>query len=493
MSVATSDSPWRVLAETALRAKHWQDAIDVIRPQLEKVPTDAQAWVFLGEALEHIDDYGSAWACYDRGWILDPPAAWAPRVFERLRGHEDDPITPWVSQLLEVPHVRVMGAILVKNEASQIQRCIDALKPAVDEVVVVDTGSTDDTVAIARGAGATVIEVEWQNDFGAARRAADQVLGDTGWVLWVDADEFLNVEDVHVPRIVAGLYDKWDPPMLLRFVQVNHLGERIEPNYDTTRMYPLGRGLSWLGRIHEQIGFLNGPQPMQRGVARIRVDHWGYERDVMVERDKYARNIRLLREWTKDEPNNAAAWGFLGRDLFISGKVEEAVDALYRAEANAMNDKTYGRIVEVRAVLCEALVRLKRLDEARVVAERAVASDPQHPSGWYWQAQVALLQADERINRAVESARQAQAVAPTYRGLVSFSPEIPMFLAPVVEADALKMQGRLHEAWQKYSGAARVKPDHAGVQQQLNRLRIEAERILQEPFKLPPQGIKPVK
>lgn len=97
-------------------------------------------------------------------------------------------------------------------------------------------------------------------------------------------------------------------------------------------------------------------------------------------------------------------------------------------------------------MLCEALVRLHRLEQARVVAERAIQGEPNHPAGWYWQAQVALLQADERIKRALESAQKAHQVALQYRGIVSFSVDIPQFLAPVAPADALKMQGRWVDA-----------------------------------------------
>lgn len=468
---------WRTETERLLRAQDWTAAIAVIRPRLQQAPADAQAWVFLGEALERTHDVGSAWACYDRGWILDPPAAWIGPVRERLQEARTVPITDWVQKLLTVPPVRVVGAVIARNEAENIGRCLAALRPAVDAMVVVDTGSTDDTVAVAREAGAQVVEIEWPNDFGLARQAAEPLLGDEGWVLWVDADEFLDPEDISVPRIAAGLYDTWDPPMLLRFVQVNYIGDKAEPNYDTTRLFPLGRGLTWKGRIHEQVVFRDGPQPLQRGSVRVRVNHWGYEREVMTSRAKYERNIALLKTWTADEPGSAAAWGFLGRDLFISGRIEEAVEALYRAEMVAGQDRGYGRTVEVRTVLCEALVRLNRLEEARVVADRAVLGDPDHPAGWYWQAHIALLQADARLKVAVESARNAQEVGPRYRGIVTAKPDVVEFLAPITEADALKMQGRWQEAIAVYRRALQVKPNHAGVTKQLENIVKHAAEV----------------
>lgn len=475
--MSIGEPAWREQAEHALRQKDWARAEEVTRRALAKNPSQAQAWVFLAEALEHQGERAAAWHCFDRGWMLDPQAGWAVSASTRLTDVRDQPIPEWLKALLAVPSCRVVGAILAKNETVNITRCVEALRPAVDEVVVIDTGSEDDTIALAEAAGATVISAEWNEDFGQARRAADAHLGTDGWVLWVDADEFLCPEDVSVPRTVAGLYKESDPPLLLRIVQVNHLGDTVDPNYDTTRMFPLGRGLTWKGRIHEQVVFDQGSAPMQRAAVRIRLDHWGYEREVMKGRGKYDRNIRLLKAWTHDEQQNAAAWGFLGRDLYISGQIEDAIEALYRAEATGTADSHYARLPEVRGVLCEALIRLHRLEEARVVAERATQHAPDHPTGWYWKGHVALLQANERLQIAVEGARKARELAPAYRGIVSFTLDIPQFLAPVTEADALKMQGLWVEALQLYHQAAQIKPDHVGVRRQIEIMTDRARSV----------------
>ena len=89
----------------------------------------------------------------------------------------------WLDELLSVPEVRVVGAIVARNETENIGRCIRALRPAVDAIVVADTGSTDDTMVISKSEGAVVVETEWQDDFGHARRMAESALGDKGWVL----------------------------------------------------------------------------------------------------------------------------------------------------------------------------------------------------------------------------------------------------------------------------------------------------------------------
>ena len=471
---------WRQQVEQALRQKDWYLGETICRQVLRNNPAEAQAWVFLGESLEHQGQGPAAWRCFDRAWILDPQAAWVAAAYRRLQDKRVGGIPLWLDELLSVPEVRVVGAIVARNETENIGRCIRALRPAVDAIVVVDTGSTDDTMVISKSEGAVVVETEWQDDFGHARRMAESALGDKGWVLWVDADEFLDYEDIAVPRIVAGLFDRVPGDVLVRIGQVNHIGPSVQPNYDTTRMYPLGRGWTWRGRIHEQVVRTDNTQrPVAaRPAARIRLDHWGYDAPAMESRRKIERNIRLLEQWVADEPQNAAAWGFLGRDLYVGGQLERAVAALSRAEAVATADTSYGRLAEVRAVLCEALVRLHRLEEARAVAERMTTHHPEFPTGWYWRSHVALLQADERLQDAVAWSRRARELAPRYRGIVSVPGDVANFLSVLTEADAKKMQARWSDALGLYKDLTTKYPDHHGVKRQISWIMEETQRIV---------------
>ena len=81
--------------------------------------------------------------------------------------------------------------MIVKNEARSLARCLDSVAPWVDKMIVLDTGSTDDTIAIARAHGAEVYERRWTNDFAAARNAA-LAHSDADWNLVLDADEWLT-------------------------------------------------------------------------------------------------------------------------------------------------------------------------------------------------------------------------------------------------------------------------------------------------------------
>ena len=87
---------------------------------------------------------------------------------------------------------RLTAAVIVKDEAEHLAGCLASLRGAVDEIVVVDTGSTDGSVAVAQGFGAVVLHHEWAGNFSDARnRGLDRATGE--WILYIDADERLQV------------------------------------------------------------------------------------------------------------------------------------------------------------------------------------------------------------------------------------------------------------------------------------------------------------
>jgi len=99
------------------------------------------------------------------------------------------------------------AAIIVRDEAEFLHACLSSIKGVCDQIVVVDTGSTDDTVDVARGFGADIGFHEWNNDFAAARNASLEMA--TGeWILYIDADEQLVELDVDSAR--AELRDRTD-------------------------------------------------------------------------------------------------------------------------------------------------------------------------------------------------------------------------------------------------------------------------------------------
>jgi glycosyltransferase involved in cell wall biosynthesis len=170
-------------------------------------------------------------------------------------------------------------AMIVKNESRCLGRCLQSVRGVVDEIVVADTGSTDDTIKIAREFGAKISNFEWVDDFAAARNfALRQAAGD--WILVLDADEW--ADETLAGEISAFVRGKPAAGMLKVVSDFRRHNQLLRSQCFIARLCP--RGAHFAGRIHEQ---LIAPLPR----ARLRGDLW---HDGYLENRKSARNMRLL-------------------------------------------------------------------------------------------------------------------------------------------------------------------------------------------------------
>ncbi|RIV17893.1 glycosyltransferase [Alicyclobacillaceae bacterium I2511] len=442
-------------------------------------PRSAQAWVFLGESLERLGIAGGAWKAYNRGWILDPQATWVEPMQKRLIGRWNEPVPDWLISLLAVPKVTVAAALIAKNEARKIDETLIRLQTAVDEIVLVDTGSTDETIEIAKKQGANVYSFPWQDNFSAARNfGLEKVTSD--WVLWVDADELLDLEDVEVPRIAAGLFDAMDPLAALRIVQVNHTGTTVEPNYDMVRLFPMRKGLCWYGTIHEQVGFSEEEpkiRAIQKPVIRIRVHHDGYDPTIMEDKQKLQRNIILLRKTVETDPQAIASWGFLGRELLFSKQYEQALQAFKKVEELAPYSPYYARLSEVRLFTAQALEALEQHQEAINIEEKAVQEEPNYPGTWFHLGNLKLKSGLKMIQEAREAFIQSLETSKAYRGMVTFDSQIGSWKASTGIADTYKFSGNLVEAHRWYQMALLKSGGQEAIQTQLRSIEQQASLL----------------
>ncbi len=460
-----------------LEAGRFQEAISLIRRTLTAHRADPEAWVYLAQALEKTSFKDYAGLAYERAWILDPRAEWISRTpsYPPRVSVADAP--SWLQELLNVPLLSLSAAIIARNEAQSLKRCLEAVQPAVDEIVVVDTGSEDQTPSIAQDLGARVYSCPWTDNFSAARNFAMEKVR-TDWVFWIDADEILDPDDIHVPRVVAGLLDNCNPPVILRVVLINNTGSETHYNFDVSRLFPTRFGLRFRGRIHEQIGPPDGDlyaAAYNHPLVRIRLHHDGYHPDLIPR--KLERNIRILRLAIHDNPDDVASWGFLGRELYLQGNLMEAVDVLYQAERMASNVAMYGRLPEIQAYLADALIQLGRLDEAITVSRRAVESNPQFPPGWYNYGKAQLMMAwqfSESARRALIAAREQ---APLYEGIITYDPQIPRWKSLVALADVAKLQGDWMAAVRLYQQARNEQAPDQAVHVPLQHIRDQLSQL----------------
>jgi tetratricopeptide (TPR) repeat protein len=216
------------------------------------------------------------------------------------------------------------AALIVRDEAINLGPCLESVRGLVDDIVVVDTGSVDESPAIAAGYGARVVHHAWRDDFAEARNVSlDEARGQ--WILYVDADE----------RIVEG--DRGYLEALLTNATEVAFRLLLKPTLDSTpyREYRLWRHdprIRFEGVIHERVvaAIHRVAEAEGRGVglADIMIQHVGYEGDQTA---KHRRNLPLLRRRLASDPSDLFVWHHLARVLEGLGEGDEAERVLERA------------------------------------------------------------------------------------------------------------------------------------------------------------------
>ncbi|WP_409343492.1 glycosyltransferase [Paenibacillus sp. MBLB4367] len=445
---------------------------------LREFPLDAQCWVFLGEALLHRGYGGMAGLAFDRARLLDPHAAWTDDAKAAVGQAPAGDMRIDIEVLLDVPRVTVAAAILAKDEIRCIERCLNSLQGAVDEIVVVDCGSTDGTrEAVASFPGAKLVSFDWCDDFAAARNAGLPHI-ESDWVIWVDADESLWQEDAANIRTAAGLFDRIEQAVIVSAGIRERINGTETLMYNKSRMFPMNRGLRYRGRVHEQIGGGDDADSLMaiRKPLLIRFDHDGYEPSVMQRKNKLARNIRLLEMMLREEPDNPAWLFFYGREILASGEREKGLTSLRAAEEKAANAASFSRLVEVRLLLASVHLQAGELEAAEEACRRALEDSPDFPDALVMLAQIELKQAYRQIRLAESRLRRAKEIFPSYRGAVEASSDSAGWQADYLLAEAARFAGKPAQAKALYERVLAGRPDEEQVHKRL--ARIEEQRLL---------------
>jgi GT2 family glycosyltransferase/tetratricopeptide (TPR) repeat protein len=287
--------------------------------------------------------------------------------------------------------VLLSACMIVKDEEANLPSCLAALEGVVDEVVIYDTGSSDDTVRLAREAGATVLEGYWDDDFARARNAAlDACSGQ--WILHVDADEVVEADAAVVRAELRDLVTA--DAMSVSIANVGDDGT-VAVSHNATRLFRRGRA-RWSGRLHEQIVSIEG-QALSGCRSSLALRHTGYTTEAVAAGDKMARNLRVAELNLRDAGDgDAFALINLGRSLTGVGRNAEALVQFDRALA--VTDQVSLRRQALRFGV-EVLLGLGRPAEAlaRVHQFREVCSSPVMPDYFEGLARYSLRDAEGAI------------------------------------------------------------------------------------------------
>ncbi|MBP3909032.1 MAG: glycosyltransferase [Turicibacter sp.] len=226
--------------------------------------------------------------------------------------------------------------MIVKNEANCLSRCLESMKVIADEIVIIDTGSTDETIKIAKTYGAIIKTYEWNNNFAEARNFALS-FATKEWILVLDADEYLRDEDEALflellsNENVDSYYIK-----TLNFTEPNNINSCIvNLNH---RLFRNHKGFHYVGAIHEQ---LISNQSVVSKISNLGFYHTGYLKEVVKAKNKPKRNGKILEEILKQEPDNTFHQFNLANEMFQLGKYDEAIQLYNQAYEHTSPQQGY--------------------------------------------------------------------------------------------------------------------------------------------------------
>ncbi len=388
------------------------------------------------------------------------------------------------------PAPRLSVCMIVKDEARLLESALESVHGLADEVVVVDTGSTDDTVSIARRHGAVVSHAPWTGSFADARNIAiERATGD--WILMLDADQ--RVEATSWGELRRLLHVELPTAFLLR--QWNYTephGDDAYIEHLIVRLFPNRPEVRYEGAVHEQIVCSDPTLGFQIGRSDVVLHHDGYRPQHRNSAAKAERDRIALERAVRDAPDDGFTHYNLGMTYRALGLDEEAGAALRRSIALGTSGRTAsappGYVTHARIELGRATGSLGRTDEAVRLLEHAVRAAPDSPDAWA--ALGAAYATAGRLSDALEAYRSVQtcpespAAAPTDRTLTAWR-------GAVGEAQVLRVTGHLDEAARVLSDLRSRGHDHVGVVVTLAEVRRDqgdlagAIRLLEE---LDPDG-----
>lgn len=335
--------------------------------------------------------------------------------------------------------------LIVRDEEALLDGCLQSVAPLADEVVVIDTGSTDRTIEIACAHGAHVGHFAWSDDFAAARNASlDAATSD--WVLVIDADERLAPGAAGAIRALIAAEPADAPPTaycpLIESVDAD--GRPLGADH-MPRLWRHRPAIRFRGRVHERLE-LDGRPLRVAPVDHIRLMHLGYDPVIAAAKDKRARNRKLLLAERAARPDDRAVDYYLAKEDYALGD-DAAALAGFRRVIDAGEPPNLALSSVVFAVEC--LRHLDRVDDALALARDALAAQPEYGELAYTAARAAF-----EAGRLAVAAEWVEGADRKPRGVAAAAfrdPSITRWRADLLRAQIARAEGDLTAAAERFA------------------------------------------
>lgn len=269
--------------------------------------------------------------------------------------------------------------LIIKNEEKNLPDCLESIKNIADEIIVCDTGSDDNSIAIAEKFGSKIVHFKWNGSFADARNYSIAAAS-SNWILWIDADERLPQASVlEIKKIISN---KGSVATAFR-VSIHNFKKQGEYFYLSTahRLFPNHFNISFSGMIHEQISpsvsQLNGKEIM----TTIIIEHFGYDLSPVQMQKKYKRNLEILLNNLAKGPESSYLIYNIAKQYALLEDYETAVK--YFLWALKQNDLEKYMKVSLLNSLAESYYYLKNYKKLRKIIEQSIKLYDHQAAAYY--------------------------------------------------------------------------------------------------------------
>ncbi|WP_270998178.1 TPR domain-containing glycosyltransferase [Listeria seeligeri] len=256
--------------------------------------------------------------------------------------------------------------MIVKNEAHILRQSLASFRKFTEEIIIVDTGSTDETKKIAKEFTDFVYDFEWTGNFSDARNfAATKATGK--WIMAIDADECLEEESYL--KLKKQLKLQTESIYMAQIISFTGEKGRVTTTNHMPRIYKNDGTICFRGVIHEQLEAVD-KHSIEAGIADVKIYHYGYMSEIVEKQGKSNRNLRLLEKEVKNNKDSGFVHFNIGQEMNRLGKKEEALKEF--SEAFRLRDDNQYIWAKLSAYhIADLLEQEKRYEESLAIIEEA--------------------------------------------------------------------------------------------------------------------------
>ena len=355
---------------------------------------------------------------------------------------------PDADPTMEQKPVGISFCMIMKNEERFLEQCLASIAGCVDEICIVDTGSSDRSIEIAEKYGARLEYIEWPNDFAKARNASLK-MAKYRWILTLDADEELVPECRESLKLIASAPVNVDAVSIRIHNRTDGTsGDNVYTHY-LPRLFPNSERIRYVGSIHERLE-LDAQFAVNMVDSPIYIIHHGYRNDVIEGRQKSKRNIPLVRREAAENPEDMFALFNLAMMQIAENEGDEGIATFEKmfeiARKTNRQPASAGYFATSFVTLAQAYALFhQNYEKAHEILVDCLEHHPYYPNALYLQANLYGMQG--KIEEMRDSLRTAVEGQEESRRYAFVDEEVTLWRAKFMLAMSYAAENKFDESF----------------------------------------------